>query len=215
MIAAFFDVDNTLLAGPSVERLFFRYLIAQRMLTYKDIAGTVGFILRCSLDLSGLAMRSRRIYLEGKSVHLIEKMAEECFESVIYPKISLEAKRRIDLHRAQGHRVVLITGSLDLLVRKVAEALKVDDYIASDTERIEGHFTGQIRLPVPYGHGKVYWLRHHAEGQGIDLSQSYAYGDSHADRWVFHSVGHPKAVNPSWRLRRLALQKGWEILQWS
>ncbi|MBI5198297.1 MAG: HAD-IB family hydrolase [Nitrospirae bacterium] len=214
MIAAFFDVDNTIVHGPSLEQLFFRYLISKGVLKTRDIAGTLSFIVRCSVDLSGMAMRSRRIYLIGKPVPLIEQLADQCFEEVVRRRISRKARARIADHRKQGHRVVLITGSLDLLVRKVAQELNADDFIASDTERHEGHFTGKIRLPVPYGHGKGYWLTEYAERNSVNLSASFAYGDSPRDRWVFEQVGYPRVVNPGWRLRRMARQKGWEILRW-
>jgi HAD superfamily hydrolase (TIGR01490 family) len=214
MIAAFFDVDNTIVPGPSLEQLFFRYLISKGVLKTRDIAGTLSFILRCSMDLSGMAMRSRRIYLTGKPVPLIEQLADQCFEEVIRHRISRKARTQITDHQARGHRVVLITGSLDLLVRRVSQELKADDFIASDTERHEGHFTGKIRLPVPYGHGKKYWLVTYAEKRGVNLPASYAYGDSPRDRWVFEQVGHPRAVNPGWRLRRMARREGWEILEW-
>ena len=73
MIAAFFDVDNTIVPGPSLERLFFRYLISKGVLKTRDIAGTLSFILRCSMDLSGMAMRSRRSYLIGKPVRWMNR----------------------------------------------------------------------------------------------------------------------------------------------
>lgn len=214
MIAAFFDVDNTIVPGPSVEQLFFRYLLSNGVLTMRDVTATAAFILRCSLDLSGMAMRSQRIYLNGKPVPLIEQMASHCFDEVIRPKIAPKARDRIAFHRDQGHRVVLITGSLDLLVGKLSQELQADDFIASDTERVSGHFSGKLRLPVPFGRGKEFWLQNYAREKGVHLDGSYAYGDSPSDRWIFYRVGHPAAVNPGWRLKRMARRRGWEVLRW-
>jgi HAD superfamily hydrolase (TIGR01490 family) len=214
MGAAFFDVDHTIIPGISVERLFFRYLRAHGVISLRDVTGTIAFILRGSLDLSGMAMRSRRIYLAGKSIPLIEQMASRCFEEVIRPRISEDARDRILFHQEQGHPVVLITGSLDLLVRQLGDHLKVSGFIASDTERDEGHFSGRIRFPIPHGKGKEYWLKKYAADHGVDLRTSYAYGDSPADRWVLSLVGRPRVVNPGWRMRRIARRQGWEMLRW-
>jgi len=215
MIAAFFDVDNTVIPGTSVERLFFRYLLSRKVLSIREVMETAAFILRSSLDLSGMAVRSRRIYLHGKPVPLIEQMAERCFEEVVRPRISREARERIQIHRDRGDRVVLITGSLDILVEKIGRELKADAFIASDTERVQGHFSGRIRLPVPYGKGKEFWLETYAREHDIDLARSYAYGDSLADRWIFYRVGYPFVVNGGWRLRQVAWRKGWRVLRWN
>ena len=57
-----------------------------------------------------------------------------------------------------------------------------------------------------YGPGKADAMRQLAEDEGYDLSASYAYSDSHgsADARV---VGHPFAVNPDERLRRVARER--------
>ncbi len=53
-----------------------------------------------------------------------------------------------------------------------------------------------------------------AADAGIDLAESYAYGDSYSDREFLESVGHPVAVNPDRALRRLAASQDWQVLQW-
>ena len=54
-----------------------------------------------------------------------------------------------------------------------------------------------------------------AAAEGIDLDASTAYSDSHTDLPFLEAVGHPVAVNPDRRLRRLARERGWPMLEFS
>ena len=56
-------------------------------------------------------------------------------------------------------------------------------------------------------------IRAYAEQEGIDLEQSCAFSDSSADVPMLSAVGHPVATNPTRRLRRIALEKNWPILE--
>jgi hypothetical protein len=56
--------------------------------------------------------------------------------------------------------------------------------------------------------GKVYWAERYAAEKGVDLSRSYFYTDSYTDLPLLLRVGHPVAVNPDLRLRRLARRRG-------
>jgi phosphoserine phosphatase len=49
----------------------------------------------------------------------------------------------------------------------------------------------------------------------VDLSRSYAYGDSYSDRPLLEAVGHPVAVNPDPQLYRHAKSKQWPVAQWT
>ena len=57
-------------------------------------------------------------------------------------------------------------------------------------------------------------MRSLSDSLGIDLEHSYAYGDSYADKEFLESVGHPVAVNPDRRLKKLAESRGWPIHNW-
>ena len=52
--------------------------------------------------------------------------------------------------------------------------------------------------------------RHH----NLDLTQSYAYGNTTADIPMLESVAHPQAVNPTNRLTQIAHHHRWPILHW-
>jgi putative phosphoserine phosphatase / 1-acylglycerol-3-phosphate O-acyltransferase len=77
----------------------------------------------------------------------------------------------------------------------------------------DGRFTGEAVRPVCYGDGKMYWAERFAAAEGLELDQSYFYTDSITDLPVLERVGEPRVVNPDPRLRRLALRRGWPVLQ--
>jgi phosphoserine phosphatase len=55
-------------------------------------------------------------------------------------------------------------------------------------------------------------IREYAEREGIDLGQCCAFSDSAADVPMLSSVGNPVATNPTPRLRRIASQNNWPVL---
>src|SRR5207245_6089160 len=59
----------------------------------------------------------------------------------------------------------------------------------------------------------TYWAERFAAAEGIELAQSYFYTDSITDLPVLERVGEPRVVNPDPRLRRLAVRRGWPVLQ--
>jgi phosphoserine phosphatase len=58
-------------------------------------------------------------------------------------------------------------------------------------------------------------MRGLAEREGIDLTRSTAYSDSHTDLAFLEAVGNPVAVNPDKRLRAIALTRDWPVLTFS
>jgi len=56
-------------------------------------------------------------------------------------------------------------------------------------------------------------IRDYAAQENIDLRESCAFSDSNSDVPMLSSVGYPVATNPSRRLRRVALQNNWPILE--
>jgi len=79
----------------------------------------------------------------------------------------------------------------------------------------DGRLTGEVIKPLCYGEGKVHYAEVLAAADGIDLDGSWFYTDSFTDLPMLERVGNPRIVNPDPRLRRLARQRDWPILDWS
>jgi HAD superfamily hydrolase (TIGR01490 family) len=135
------------------------------------------------------------------------------FRDDVLRYVSEEARRRIERHRAQGHRPVLLSAATQYVNRPLAEHLGLgDDFLCTRLETRNGRLTGRLVEPACYGTGKVHWAKRFAAEQGVDLSSSYFYTDSYSDLPMLRAVGHPVAVNPDARLRRHARRAGWPVL---
>ena len=204
-VVAIFDVDQTLVQGYT-ERFFFRYLVRRGLLS----------LPRALAYLGQVACRPRarfqdKSYLEGLPVEDVVSLAQRCYREDIAPRVSPAGLACVLEHQAQGHAIALLSGSLSLLLTPLQEELGADWLIATELQRQNGRFTGAIAGLHPRGPNKLWLLQELSRAHGFDLSQAYAYGDHIQDAYLFHSIGHPVAVNPSWRLKRKAHKHHWPI----
>jgi HAD superfamily hydrolase (TIGR01490 family) len=117
-------------------------------------------------------------------------------------------------HQQQGRRLVLITGAAEFVVQPLAEFVKADGLIALRLREQGGICTGELCGPAIAEGEKAKLLRADGQQHGIDLAQSFAYGDSSGDVPMLRCVGNPVAVRPGRRLRRLAREQGWSMAEW-
>jgi len=206
LVAAVFDVDQTLVQGYT-ERLFFRYLMRQGLLSMSQALSYLGHLACKPRDRF-----QDKSYLEGLDVEEVIRLARRCYQEDISPRVSPQGLHCVLEHQARGHAIALLTGSLSFLLLPLKEELGADWLIATEVTRNNGgKFTGEIAGLHPRGKNKLLLLQELSRVHGLDLSQSYAYGDHIQDLHIFHSIGYPVAVNPSWRLKRLARRHRWPI----
>lgn len=213
-VAAFFDVDNTLLPGLASEVRFFRWLWSRGVVGWPEVRASVAWWLRQGPAVSLQPLRERKLYLAGKPAQVIEPLGEEFCRERLCPAVSPAAMRKIEDHRQAGHAIVLLTGSLDFLVDPIAGALQIDRWYAASLEKVNGLYTGHIVPPLPYGGGKRLLIERLAQDLALDLSACYAYGDSPGDLDVLRTVGQPTVVNPIRGMARIARSEGWPIVKW-
>lgn len=208
-IAAIFDVDGTLVAGRSLERIFIGRLLREGELGAVDLARLLGGAF------GKAALRANKSYLRGKSCERLSALARRCFEDEIKPLLLPAALERMRWHKAAGHEVALLSGTLELLMAPLAEHLGVCITSSTRLEVADGQLSGKIIGSHPFGPGKVERLGEMARRHSFDLNLSFAYADHYADRHLLESVGRPVAANPDRRLRMLAESRGWMIEDFS
>jgi HAD superfamily hydrolase (TIGR01490 family) len=136
-------------------------------------------------------------------------------DEVITPAILPVARALVDRHRAAGDQLLIVTATNAFVTRPIADALGVDELIAVDLVRgDDGWITGAIDGIPSAREGKVarmeQWLA--ARGwQWADVNTTF-YSDSLNDLALLEKVDHPVATNPDARLRALAAERGWPIL---
>ena len=134
---------------------------------------------------------------------------------VIQPALRDEARALVQRHREAGDELLIITATNEFVTRPIAQALGVEQLVAVELERgDDGWITGGIRGVPSMREGKVrrmeQWLAEHNLGW-TDVESTF-YSDSMNDVPLLEKVDHPVATNPDPRLRTLASQRGWRIL---
>lgn len=212
-IGAFFDLDGTLLAPPSLEWRFIGYLLERDEITTTNVALWAAESARALLNGGCRAVFANKHYLAG--IH--ESVVAEWANTIAHGSLPLfvEGIDRIQQHLERGHRVVLITGTLAPLARAIARHLfRGVEVRATKLEIREGCFTGRISGTHLGFAEKARVIHEHAEEFALDLRQSFAYGNEMSDAKMLAAVGSAAAVNASWSLNREASKRGWRRYCW-
>lgn len=217
MVAAFFDVDGTLTATNVLMPLAcfmkanlpkWRYLLWLGKL----VCHIPAYLVADQFDRRVFVKMFFRQY-EGINAERAKVWHQENFEAFFKSRIYADAVKQIQWHREQGHKIVLVTGGADFVVKPLADWTGAD-LIAGRLEEMDGKFTGRLIGEPLIGDGKAKAVLAYADEHKIDLTKSYAYGDSKSDAPMLACVGNPVAVNPDRRLRQIAIKRGWKIVQW-
>ena len=134
---------------------------------------------------------------------------------VIAPAIHAQARALLQQHHDAGDEVLIITATNEFVTRPIAQALGVPQLLATELARdADGWITGEI-LGVPcMREGKVQRMQQWLAGRGLswqDVDSTF-YSDSMNDVPLLEKVNHPVATNPDARLRALAQERGWRVL---
>lgn len=124
------------------------------------------------------------------------------------------ARAVVESHRARGHTLALLTSSSNYLAEPVMADLGIPHALCNRFEVVDGRFTGKPSGALCFGEGKLTHARALAESLGEKLEDAWFYTDSASDVSVMEVVGHPVAVHPDPRLRRIATSRGWRIEDW-
>ncbi len=216
MRIAFFDLDRTLLAVNSGRLWLCRELKAGHV-TRMQAARAALWLAGYSLGLARLedAVVKAVGMLAGLRERDIRQRTHDFYQRDVrrhYRPGGLEAVKR---HRARGDRLVLLTSSSSYLSELVVRDLGLDDYLCNRFEVDEhGVYTGRCVGRVCFGAGKLLHADAYTASLGVSLDACAFYTDSYSDVPVLERVGLPVAVNPDQRLRRLAVRRGWHVVDW-
>lgn len=204
---AVFDLDGTIIRLSS-EKVFLQYLLNQGEIPISNLlAWTSNFLKVKSLPVA----KSNKIHLRGLEKARLHEIARRCFVETLCPSIAPHISDLIHVHRTEERTVILMSGSLSFLVQLFHEYLQTDLMISHQLEVVDGRFTGQRIGLHPFAENKAKLIQQLATEYGLDLHDSYAYGNHHTDVHKLELFGHPVAVNPDRKLRKIATEKGWPI----
>jgi HAD superfamily hydrolase (TIGR01490 family) len=215
-VAAFFDLDKTILAKSSTlafSRPFFDGGLINRRSVLRSAYAQFMFALQGADHDQMEKMRAHlSSMVAGWPVQSVRDIVAETLHTIVDPLVYDEAVDLIEAHQAKGHDVVIVSASGAEVVEPIGQMLGADHVIATEMMVEDGRYTGEIGT-YAYGEGKAVAMRALAEERGYDLAQCYAYSDSETDVPMLTAVGHPYAVNPDKVLRRLSGERQWPVLE--
>ncbi len=222
MIAAFFDLDGTL-CTEHVWQAFNKYFTKHRRRRLLANAFLVTHFSLWPLHRLGLLSQEWffRSWVNDMAWLLVGLRREEgqaifrwVTDQALIPSLRPDVAEVLRQHQAEGHQVVLVSGAFEKLLACVGERLGVQHVVGTRLELNRGRYSGRAAKPSCFGHDKVALLTELLEKRGldVDLSQSFAYGDSIFDVPVLELVGNPVAVYPDSQLWDYALQRGWKVI---
>lgn len=213
---AVFDLENTLIASNVVDT--YAWLATRRQ---GDLA-RARFVLRTLREAPGMLaldrldrgdfLRSFYRRYEGAPVERLRQDSWELFSELVLTKAFPAGIRRVREHRALGHRTLLITGALDVVIEPLRPLF--DDVVCGRLGEQGGKFTGELLEAPPTGEARALAMADYAAAHGLDLAESVAYADSASDLPMLEAAGHPVAINPETKLAAIARKRGWHVELW-
>lgn len=145
-------------------------------------------------------------------------VAEAFADDVAAQNMFADARARIEADRAEGWEPVLATASHGYYARAIAARLGMGHVIATLARRDgQGNVLAGLDGENCYGAGKLRMIEAWLAGEGLaraDVKVRF-YSDHVSDAPVLAWADEPFAVNAHGPLRRLAVRRGWTVLDWA
>ena len=207
-----FDVDFTIVRCSTVRAFIFRGLREGLIGPSIGIYAPLLF-LRYGLKSSSPGKDERAYpFLKGVPRIELEALALSLFEDILRPKIDPTVARRIEAILRTGGKAIIASSSFGTIIEPLARHLGISEIVASELEFRDGATTGRVSGEPAFGEGKRRRVLAYLRTIGVAPGECSFYSDSHHDLPLLREAGEAVAVNPDARLRRVAQERGWEIL---
>ncbi len=215
-VAAFFDLDNTVVRGASVfhlaKGLYRRGFFPTRVILR-------GIWLQAWFRMAGrehaghiqVARNATLAFIEGHTVAEVVEVGNEVYDQSIEPRIWAGTRAIAQTHLDVGQQVWLVTAAPVELAAIIAARLGLTGAVGTTAEHVDGVYTGRLMGDLLHGPAKAEAIRALAAEHGLDLAHCFAYSDSFNDLPMLSLVGHPCAINPDPRLRAHASTHAWQV----
>ncbi|MEJ5991097.1 HAD family phosphatase [Ramlibacter sp. PS3R-8] len=170
------------------------------------IAGTLDVHDYVRFAVEAVRLRGHQAYVQAH---------ERFMREWITPALRPQALELVRQHQRAGDAVAIVTATNELVTRPIAAAFGVAELIAVELERdAAGWITGEIAGVPSMRGGKVVRVEQWLRRRGLDWDgvETTFYSDSMNDLPLLERVDHPVATNPDPKLRSLAQERGWRIL---
>ncbi|MFB7244249.1 HAD-IB family hydrolase [Streptomyces populi] len=212
--AAFFDVDETLIAVKSMFR-FLRYHLAaigSPPAAYSAVTDELRGLVAAGASREEVMRAYYRVYAGQRAADLSatgrDWFRHELGAGDLFLPAGLRAFRE---HGRRGDLTVLVSGSFAPCLDPLADRLGATAVLATRLETVDGVHTGEL-VTLMLGRDKADATRAFLREHGIAPADCSAYGDHASDLPMLLAVGDPVVVGDDPELVRHAAARGWRRL---
>ncbi|MFP3563997.1 HAD family hydrolase [Paraburkholderia sp. SIMBA_030] len=175
------------------------------------VAGTLDMAAYLNYTLAPLARHSRE---------QLDTWHAQFMQDVITPAILPAARELVQRHVEAGDLCCIVTATNVFITTPIGKALGFEHLLgielATEGDDPLARYTGTAVGVPTFREGKITrtesWLA--SLGHRLqDFPQSYFYSDSINDVPLMERVTHPVATNPDPRLRTIATERGWPVIE--
>lgn len=212
MSLAIFDLDNTLIQGQSQ---FYLLLYAFRnkkvgILSFLFLFfWFLGYKLGVISDPNTIINYAYSKILKGQDVAELNIFLGKFYEEILSKKVDQAVVDKLNKHRQEGDKIILITNALKPLGLLISDKLGIDKVFATEPEIVNGRYSGMLTDQIVYGENKAKIINNNYSI--AELVGSYAYADHYSDAPLFELVDNKVFVRPDSRLIDVAKARSWKI----
>jgi phosphatidylglycerophosphatase C len=189
---AAFDFDRTLIEGDSFVP-FLATVLGRRAVAAAVVRSAPALGLGARRDVMKAALIAR--LLRGYPYTELQEQGE-AFARQLSERVRLPMTERLDWHRDRGHRLVLVSASLEVYLVPLGNQVGFHGILATSLEvdedgRLTGRLNGaNVRRAEKAARLRL-WLGQELDGARYEL---WAYGDSAGDKELLAMADHPYRV---------------------
>lgn len=212
--AAFFDVDETLIAVKSMFE-FLRFWLAQAGddgTQYRAAVAELGMMAEAGSDRAIINRAYYHLYANALLTDVLKAgeswYASFCRQPGPYVAAGLSA---LTGHRAAGDAIVLVSGSFQACLGPIRTHVSADAVLCSEpVVDGNGRLTGEVRQPM-IGDRKAGAVAEMMSVLEVSPERCYAYGDHASDLQMLSLVGHAVVIGGDPVLTSYARRVGWPV----
>jgi HAD superfamily phosphoserine phosphatase-like hydrolase len=209
---AVFDIDGTLVTGPSTEKRFFLHLLRSGRIGPRQVLGFAWFLLRWTPRFGRHVFKKNKAYLAWLREDDVRRLAAAWVAPALEQAWFAPCVARLRRHQEAGDAIVLLSGTPQFVAGAIGAALGVSRVIGSDCVVADGRFRTRPPRRHPFREDKAALVRSLARELGVAPADVTAYGDSIYDLALFREAGTVVAVRPDEDLAAVADASGWEVI---
>jgi HAD superfamily hydrolase (TIGR01490 family) len=214
-----FDVDNTIVDGYT-QKYFLNFLFHIGKVNIFFLILSYAWFIFYKLNMTKnlyLPMSMVVKKLKGIEIREFNKLFDLFFDEYLKKRIFLGMRDGVIKGiNKDGNVLVLLSTSFAPIVERVAKSLGVSHFIGTQIGLDGGFCTGHINGVIIDGMEKVNAMDNFLTELNLDRLDVnlYFYTDSHNDMELLMKADHQVVINPSKKLRNIAIKNNWPIIKY-